>query len=97
MIKKRFFKTKDECEVTFEYKPEQAKTIAVVCEANGWRPVAMTQRKDGTFKVKMRLPKGQTFQFRYLIDENRWANDEAADNYVPNEYGEQNSVVSTIA
>lgn len=99
MLKKRFFKTKDECEVTFEYSNPDAEAVALVCEAEGWEPIAMQQgkKKDSPFKVKVRLPKDGEFQFRYFVNESEWVNDEAADAYWPNEFGETNSVVNTYA
>ncbi len=97
MIKKKYFKTKDECEVTFELKVEDAKTVVLVGEFNGWHPVTMKQIKKGPFKTKVRLPKEGRFQFRYLIDEDNWQNDDAADAYLTNEYGGKNSVVSTFS
>ena len=97
MLKKRFFKTKDECEVTFELTADGADNVALVCEANGWEPIPMKQMKSGPFRTKVRLPKEGEFQFRYLIDSAEWRNDDAADAYRPNEYGEQNSVVSTFS
>ena len=97
MIKKKFFKTKDECEVTFELNVETAETVAVVGEFNNWQPVEMKKAKKGPFKTKIRLPKEGRFQFRYLIDQENWQNDEAADAYLTNEYGGKNSVVSTFS
>jgi 1,4-alpha-glucan branching enzyme len=96
MINKRYFKTKDECEVTFEFDADAAETVSLVSEANGWQPVEMKKRKkDGVFFTKVRLPKTGDFQFRYLVDGQSWANDSAADAYVRNEFGSENSVVKT--
>ena len=95
MIKKRFFKTVDECEVTFHVEAEEASSVALVIESNGWQPVAMKQLKSGPFKTKLRLPLDNQIQFRYLIDGAEWENDEAADAYWHNEYGSENSVVDT--
>ena len=86
MLKKRFFKTKEECEVTFRVTPQQAESVALVIESNGWKPIAMDQLKSGPFKTTLRLP----------IDRDTWRNDSAADAYTPNEYGESNSVVETF-
>jgi 1,4-alpha-glucan branching enzyme len=97
MLKKKFFKTKDECEVTFELDAENADSVALVGEFNSWQPVEMKPVKNGPFKAKVRLPKDSQFQFRYLVDEQRWQNDEAADAYWTNEYGSNNSVVSTLS
>ncbi len=97
MLKKKFFKTKDECEVTFEVNVENADQVALVSEHNGWEPIAMKQVKNGPFRTKIRLPKDGEFQFRYLVNEQSWRNDEAADAYWTNEHGSENSVISTVA
>ncbi len=98
MITKKFFKTKDECEVTFVYDNESASEVALVAEFNAWEPVAMKQAKKAgsPFRVKARMPKNGEFQFRYLVDGSYWANDDGADAYWPNEFGDTNSVVNTI-
>jgi len=96
MLKKKYFKTKDEVEITFEHEDGQAEQVALVSEANEWEPVKMTKRKkDGVFYTKVRLPKDGEFQFRYLVDGQNWVNDNEADAYVANEYGGQNAVVVT--
>jgi len=95
-IQKRFFKTKGECEVTFECNAPDAESAALVCEANGWQPIAMARKRSGPFRARLRLPKGGEYQFRYLVDGRDWINDEAADAYRPNEYGGENGVVSTL-
>lgn len=97
MINKKFFKTKDECEVTFEYFNEGASEVAVAGDFNGWELVPMKKAKkaDSPFRAKIRLPKGGEYQFRYYVDGSYWANDDAADAYWPNEFGDTNSVVNT--
>ena len=95
MLNKRFFKTVDECEVAFKVEAEEATSVSLLIESNGWQPIEMQQLKSGPFKTSLRLPLDQQFQFRYLIDGQHWQNDEAADAYVLNEYGDQNSVVVT--
>jgi 1,4-alpha-glucan branching enzyme len=98
MLNKRYLKTKDEYEVTFEFADQTAKEVALVCEANNWEPVRMSRRKkDGVFYTKMRLPSDGRYQFRYCVDGEHWVNDDAADAYVPNEHGSQNSVVLTAS
>lgn len=97
MLKKKFFKTKDECEVTFAFDANGADSVALVGEFNDWEPIAMkkAKSKNAPFKTKVRLPKDGQFQFRYLVDENKWENDEAADAYWANDQGTDNSVVFT--
>ena len=95
MLKKRFFKTKAECEVAFELAPEAAEEVALVCEANGWEPIPMKKNRNGSFRTKMRFPKDRRIQFRYLVDRETWVNDDAADAHLPNEFGGTNSVLDT--
>ena len=95
MLKKRFFKTKEDCEVTFEMETDGADSVDLVCEANGWKPIEMKKTRKGPFRAKMRLPRQCEFEFRYLIDQKAWANDDAADAYRPNDFGGQNSVLDT--
>ena len=97
MLKKKFFKTIDECEVTFEVNVDDAKDVALVCEHNGWEPIQMKQTRKGPFRTKIRLPKEGQFQFRYLVDGQDWHNDKTADTYLSNEHGGENSVISTVA
>ena len=95
MLKKRYFKTKDEWEVTFEY-PKKADRVSLVSQYNNWQPVEMKQRKkDRVFYTKVRLPNKSQYQYRYLINDQKWENDEAADSYVTNEFGSDNSIVQT--
>jgi len=93
MIKKRFFKTKSECEVSFEYAPDEGSKVELLCDANDWQPVQMKKNKGGHFKTKMRFPKESVIQFRYLIDGTRWDNDDEADAFRINEFGGRNSVL----
>lgn len=99
MLKKRFFKTKDECEVTFEFANNDAQNAALVCDCNGWKPLLMkkAKKRNSPFRIKVRLPKEGQYQFRYLIDQSVWVNDDNADEYWTNEFGESNGVVNTFA
>jgi len=103
MIKKKFFKTKDECEVTFELALEKSAELkdvtaaVLICDVNGWQPIPMKKLKKGPFKARMRFPKDDQFQFRYLLDDQYWINDDAADDYLPNGMGGQNGVLVTEA
>ncbi len=98
MLKKKYFKTKDEYEVTFEFETDDAQDVALVIDAHDWQPVDMEKRKkDGVYVARVRLPKDGQYQFRYLVNGQSWYNDPAADTYVANEYGSENSVVMTIS
>lgn len=96
MLKKRYYKGGKKCRVWF-YLPTQvnAETANLVGDFNDWDKTAnpMKMKKDGTFYTAVTLDTGNEYQFRYLLDSERWENDWEADDYQPNELGEENSVV----
>ena len=97
MLKKRFFKTKPTCQVTF-HLPEgiEATKASVAGDFNDWDESANPLKKaKGVWKTTLELEQGQQYQFRYLVNGREWHNDEAADKYVPNDVGSDNSVVVT--
>ena len=75
-----------------------AETVHLVGDFNGWNRAShpLTRSKDDdTWQITLELKKGQTFQFRYLINGTHWQNDWNADRYVPNPFGGDNSVLET--
>jgi 1,4-alpha-glucan branching enzyme len=99
-IKKQFLKSKPICKVTFVVDPELVnggKEVAVLGEFNNWDPSEDTMRKlkDGSFTKTIELEVGHDYQFRYLVDGERWINDTAADKYLHSGVAaEQNGVIS---
>lgn len=97
MLTKKYFKTKDEADVTFEFTRSDVSTVALFADFNNWQAIEMKfNKKTRSFKTKLRLPKGGIYHFRYLLNNCEWENDYDADQYLPNEFGSENSVVSTI-
>ena len=97
MLKKAYSKTGTVCRVTFKYdNEEKAQTAVLAGEFNGWslEENPMKKLKDGSFSVTVSLPVGQSYRFRYVLDGGVWVNDPDADSYAPNEYGEENAVVT---
>lgn len=97
MLKKSYSKTGKVCRVTFKYgNDEQADSAVLAGEFNGWSldENPMKKLKDGSFSTTISLKPGYSYRFRYVLDGGVWINDEAADSYAPNEYGEENSVVA---
>lgn len=96
MLTKKFFKTKDEAEVTFEFNRSDVTSAALVGDFNDWQAIEMKfNKKSKTFTAKVRLPKDGQFHFRYLLNNSEWENDYQADQYLPNAFGSENSVVQT--
>jgi 1,4-alpha-glucan branching enzyme len=100
MLKKKFLKSKPVCKVTFSLPAEAvvtAETVKIVGDFNEWNAEEATEMKSlkkGGFKAVLDLETGKDYQFRYLVDGEKWENDWAADDYIANEYGEDNSVVT---
>lgn len=96
MLEKKYLKTRQLCKVTFSAPAAwHGETVALVGEFNQWSETdhPMKRQKDGGFKVTIDLDVGREYQFRYLVNGSEWHNDEAADRYIPNGYGEDNSVI----
>jgi hypothetical protein len=86
--------------VTFELPAAIAVERASVCgDFNAWSPDThpLAAREDGRFETTIELEVGRVFRFRYLIDGSVWENDWAADGYVPNGFGDDDSIVDLTA
>ena len=100
-LKKQFLKSKPVCKVTFLMDKETvsgANKVELLGEFNNWNtaePVSMKKLKNGSFKAIIDLPTEKEYQFKYLLDGEKWINDESADKYVNNGIdAEENSVLA---
>jgi 1,4-alpha-glucan branching enzyme len=94
--KKAYGKSKKSCRVTFELPAVVEADRASVCgEFNGWSPHEhpMVKRKDGRFSITVSLDRERAYRYRFLLDGERWENDWAADRYVRNDYGTEDSLI----
>ena len=99
-LKKQYLKSKPVCKVTFLMEKDDsfgAGRVDLLGEFNNWNtaePISMKKLKNGSFKVTIDLPVEKEFQFKYLLDGEKWVNDAGADKYVGSGLGtEENSVV----
>ncbi len=96
-LTKKYLKTKPVCKVTFKLQKQEcqsANSAILSGEFSDWQPIAMKKLKSGDFTVTLDLEKDKQYQFRYLLDENKWENDWQADGYIPSPISyEDNSVV----
>ena len=93
-------KGKGKASVTFTLDPGVGAQTATVCgEWNDWSAGADVMRRDaeGGFSLTVDLDAGRAYRFRYLLDDERWENDWAADAYLPNSFGGDDSVVDLTA
>ena len=81
--------------VTFSLpKGVRAEEAAVCGDFNNWDPTAhpMKKYKDGHFAVSVNLSEGQ-YRYRFLLDGEKWENDWEAEEYAPNPYGGEDSII----
>lgn len=102
MLKKQYLADHETCKVTFTIDhgaAEAAEVVSLVGDFNDWNEEAnpMKRRKSGGFSTTVKLPCGDSYQFRYVIDGTIWENDAEADDYVPSPFGSDNSVVEVPA
>lgn len=98
-VRKRYLKTRPVGKVTFRLTATEAPAaehVALVGEFNSWDPGAtpMKRLQNGEFTVTLDLETGREYQFRYLVEDQTWANDGEADGYHPSGFPDaENSVV----
>jgi hypothetical protein len=80
--------------VVFHVPPEaDASSAEVLGEFTDWAPLAMQPSRDGGHEATIDLRGGSAYRFRYRLDGERWMNDWSADDYVPNDYGSDDSII----
>lgn len=97
-IRKQYLKSNGSCKVTFRLPKEAAqgaRSVTIAGDFNDWdaTKTPLKRLKNGEFKLTMELPRDREYRFKYLIDSERWENDWHADKYVPNSFGNEDSVV----
>ena len=97
-LEKKYLKSKPVCKVKFvapEALAKEAKKIYLAGDFNDWKfeKTLLRKQKNGSFSATLDLNPGIEYQYRYVLDGERWENDYDADKYVPNAVGVENSVV----
>jgi len=84
-------------EVTFELAGAVSGNRVNLCgEFNDWSETSLPLEHNevsGNYEVTVLLEAGRVYRYRYLIDGARWENDWLADDYVPNEFGGEDSTL----
>lgn len=98
-LKKQYLKNNNICKVTFSLKQdlENVEIVRIPGEFNSWDISCepMKKLKSGAFTQTLSLPAGESYQYKFLVNDSEWRNDPEADSHVPNNTGpgETNSVV----
>ena len=83
-------------QVTFTLPLEiEAHDVSLCGEFNNWSTdgTKLIRESDGCWRATVSLEPGRAYRYRYLLDGQRWENAWDADDYVPNPYGGEDSVV----
>ncbi|MCY1721750.1 isoamylase early set domain-containing protein [Prolixibacteraceae bacterium Z1-6] len=88
-IKKQYLKSEPVCKLSFRVTKEQsqdADTVKIVGEFNDWSTDVepMKKLKNGDFTQTLKLDAEKEYQFKYVINDKIWINEEEADKMVPN-------------
>lgn len=98
-VSKRF--TPKKVTIAFYITKEAAQGAAkidLLCEHNGWEPVAMKPQKNGTYRGSITIARGiqdkYQYRFKYTMPDGsvKFDNDWNAEEYCPNPFGGDNSV-----
>jgi len=95
MINRTFTPKRTVCKVTFSIPAEWAESkVNLVGEFNDWDTSAdELKKKKDKWEITKRFKPENKYRFKYLIDGEIWENDDAADTYIPNEFGTKDSVI----
>jgi 1,4-alpha-glucan branching enzyme len=79
--------------VLFEYFDPAAQIVTVAGEFNGWDALAKPLKRDaaGLWRGTVRLEAG-TYQYKFVVNGERWEEDPLNPHHVPNAYGSFNSI-----
>ncbi len=94
MIRRELTKKGDKVRVTFELPDDHEEgDVFVVGDFNGWSAgETPLRRRDGLRTASLTLVADRRYAFRYYRN-GKWFNEESADGYEPNAYGETNSII----
>lgn len=100
-LKKQYLKSGETCKITFRLtknEVENAENVAILGCFTEWEQnaIPMKKLKSGEFTAAVSLPTNQNFEYRYLVNGEKWINEAMADGYVPNGLGTDNCVISTV-
>ncbi len=100
MLKKHYIESRKIYKVTFRLakheQPEYNVSSAnLVGDFNDWSlaDTPMLPLKNGDFKVTVELEPGTKYEFRYLLNDEKWYNEWEADEYILGDFGKDNCVI----
>ena len=100
MFTKEFPQNGGPAKVTFELPAEvQGDAVYLVGDFNDWKLMHPMMPGDDCWRCSLELSPGCEYQYRFLVrndNDKSWLNDPAADTYIPNPFGSDNSVIVVV-
>ena len=100
MLKKQYIKSRDSYKVTFrlakhEQPDYEINSVTLVADFNDWSfsDTPMLKLKNGDYKTVVELEAGKKYEFRYLLNGEKWYNEWEADEYIMGDFGKDNCVI----
>jgi hypothetical protein len=79
---------------TFVLDAPSGQAVSIAGSFNNWEPQAMTQGRDGLWRITLQLASG-THQYKFLVD-TEWREDPNNPRKIPNEHGGFNSICDVL-
>jgi len=83
--------------VRLELSAPDAGSISLVGDFNDWEPNRLMLKdpdQDGVWEIRLRLPKGDSYTYNFIIDEETWVTDPNALIHVKDGFGGESSILS---
>jgi len=95
MLQKEFTPKRTVCKVKFSVPSDWAeKEVILAGDFNDWNTSDLKlEKKNDKWETLVRLKPENKYKFKYLVDGERWVNDDSADDYVANDFGSEDSLV----
>ena len=96
-MKKEIKKSEPLRYITLVYEDVPGRTVMVAGSFNDWKPEKplLDKKGDGVYRCQLRLVPGE-YQYKFVVD-GVWCLDSSNPNFVPNDIGSLNSVLSVRA
>jgi 1,4-alpha-glucan branching enzyme len=100
-IKKQYYKTKPYCKVTFRLSKKEAGNagkVSIAGDFNDWKSerTPMKALKSGDFTATVQLEKGREYQYRFVLDNQKWVTDESADKQIYCDFASAHNAVVVV-
>jgi len=77
----------------FVFHDDSAESVSVAGDFNGWNQLALERNGSGLWSTEIAVRQSGRFEYKFIIDGQRWIEDPSNGMKVPDSYGGLNSVI----